>query len=42
VNITGTLNLLDAAVNTGVNKFIFGSSSSVYGINEKVPFSFTE
>ncbi|MDP3049935.1 MAG: GDP-mannose 4,6-dehydratase [Eubacteriales bacterium] len=38
VNITGTLNLLDAAVNTGVNKFIFGSSSSVYGINEKVPF----
>ncbi|RJX19121.1 MAG: NAD-dependent epimerase/dehydratase family protein [Desulforudis sp.] len=38
MNITGTLNLLDAAVNTGVNKFIFGSSSSVYGINEKVPF----
>ena len=38
MNITGTLNLLDAAVNTGVNKFIFGSSNSVYGINEKVPF----
>ena len=38
VNITGTLNLLDAAVNSGVSKFIFGSSSSVYGINEKVPF----
>ena len=39
VNTTGTLNLLDAAVKVGVGKFIFGSSSSVYGINEKVPFS---
>lgn len=39
VNTTGTLNLLEAAVNSGVSKFIFGSSSSVYGINEKVPFS---
>lgn len=39
VNTTGTLNLLDAAVQTGVRKFVFGSSSSVYGINKKVPFS---
>jgi len=39
VNTTGTLNLLDAAVKAGVSKFIFGSSSSVYGINKKVPFS---
>ena len=39
VNTTGTLNLLDAAVKVGVGKFIFGSSSSVYGINKKVPFS---
>lgn len=39
VNINGTLNVLNAAVMTGVKKFIFGSSSSVYGINRKVPFS---
>lgn len=38
-NVTGTLNLLQAAVNCGVEKFVFGSSSSVYGINSKVPFS---
>ncbi|MBE0467163.1 MAG: GDP-mannose 4,6-dehydratase [Candidatus Desulforudis sp.] len=39
VNTTGTLHLLDAAVAARVKKFVFGSSSSVYGINEKVPFS---
>jgi UDP-glucuronate 4-epimerase len=38
VNVAGTLNLLEAARATGVDKFIFGSSSSVYGLNEKVPF----
>lgn len=38
-NINGTLNLLELARTTGVNQFIFGSSSSVYGINAKVPFS---
>ncbi len=39
VNLDGTVNLLDAAVATGVKKFVFASSSSVYGNNEKVPFS---
>jgi UDP-glucuronate 4-epimerase len=39
VNINGTVNLLDASVKNGVKKFIFASSSSVYGLNEKVPFS---
>ena len=39
VNGTGTLNLLDAARRTGANTFIFGSTSSVYGINSKVPFA---
>ena len=39
VNINGTLNVLNAAVASGAKKFIFGSSSSVYGINKKVPFS---
>ena len=38
VNINGTLNLLEAARNNGVVKFIFISSSSVYGNNPKVPF----
>jgi UDP-glucuronate 4-epimerase len=39
VNVNGTVNLLDAAKEFGVRQFIFGSSSSVYGINCKIPFS---
>jgi len=31
INVTGTLNLLDLAVRHGVRKFIFSSSSSIYG-----------
>ena len=31
VNVNGTLNMLWAAVDSGVSKFIFASSSSVYG-----------
>jgi UDP-glucuronate 4-epimerase len=38
-NITGTLNLLELSRRRGVGQFVFGSSSSVYGENEKVPFS---
>ncbi len=38
-NINGTLNLLELARAYGVGHFVFGSSSSVYGINAKVPFS---
>ena len=38
-NINGTLNLLELAREFGVKQFVFGSSSSVYGINAKVPFS---
>jgi len=38
-NVNGTLNLLELARASGVRQFIFGSSSSVYGINLKVPFS---
>ncbi len=38
-NCIGTLRLLEAARQHGPRTFIFGSSSSVYGINQKVPFS---
>lgn len=39
VNVTGTLNLLEICKKHNVRKFVFASSSSVYGNNEKVPFS---
>ena len=38
-NINGTLNLLELARQHNIKQFVFGSSSSVYGINAKVPFS---
>jgi len=38
-NIYGTMNLLELARKTEVKQFVFGSSSSVYGVNPKVPFS---
>ena len=38
VNIDGTMNLLDLAERNGVKKFIFGSSSSVYGPGAIPPF----
>ena len=41
-NINGTLKLLEQAREHGVKQFVFGSSSSVYGINAKVPFSETD
>jgi UDP-glucuronate 4-epimerase len=38
-NIDGTLNLLELARDHEIGQFVFGSSSSVYGINAKVPFA---
>ena len=38
-NILATQVMLEAARRHGIRRFIFGSSSSVYGNNEKVPFS---
>jgi UDP-glucuronate 4-epimerase len=38
-NINGTTNLLELARQHQVKQFVFGSSSSVYGENKKVPFS---
>ncbi|WP_066633714.1 GDP-mannose 4,6-dehydratase [Desulfolucanica intricata] len=39
VNIRGTLNLLEMCKKYEVDKFVYASSSSVYGNNEKVPFA---
>ena len=39
VNINGTVGLLEIARQRNIPRFIFASSSSVYGNNEKVPFS---
>ena len=38
VNIAGTQNLLDLARALTVKQFVFGSSSSVYGVNPNVPW----
>jgi UDP-glucuronate 4-epimerase len=38
VNVTGTVGLLEKASKLKVPKFIFASSSSVYGINQEVPW----
>lgn len=39
VNVAGTLNLLEKCRQFSVRKFLFGSSSSVYGATSRVPFS---
>ncbi len=39
VNVEGTANILEAARRSGVKKLILASSSSVYGVNSKVPFA---
>ena len=39
VNVRGTLNLLELCREFKVMKFLFASSSSVYGNNKKIPFS---
>jgi len=39
VTIEGTLNVLEALKDSGTKRMVFASSSSVYGNNEKVPYS---
>jgi UDP-glucuronate 4-epimerase len=39
VNIRGTIVLLEACKTHGIKNFIFASSSSVYGENQRVPFT---
>src|SRR6266496_1168200 len=41
-NVAGTLHLLEAARASGIERFIFASSSSVYGAVKRVPFSEAE
>ncbi|MBN2368783.1 GDP-mannose 4,6-dehydratase [Candidatus Woesearchaeota archaeon] len=38
-NVKGTLNLLELGKTYKLKNFVFGSSSSVYGGNKKIPFS---
>ncbi len=42
VNVQGTMHLLELCKRYQVKKFVFASSSSVYGSNSKVPFSETD
>src|SRR5260221_10545547 len=39
VNVSGTVNILEAARHRGVKKVVLASSSSVNGVNAKVPFA---
>jgi UDP-glucuronate 4-epimerase len=39
VNVAGTVNLLELCRESGIRKFVFGSSSSVYGATSHAPFS---
>jgi UDP-glucuronate 4-epimerase len=41
-NYLGTLNVFEAARQSGVRKVLYASSSSVYGANAKTPFSETD
>jgi UDP-glucuronate 4-epimerase len=42
VNVAGTVNLLQLCKEFQVSRFIFGSSSSVYGESDRAPFSETQ
>ena len=39
VNINGFINLLEQSRKNGVKQIVYASSSSVYGLNKKVPFN---
>ena len=42
VNINGFINILEQARKVDVKQIVYASSSSVYGLNKKVPFSETD
>jgi UDP-glucose 4-epimerase len=39
INVKGTLNILDACHNSGVNNFVFASSAAIYGDVKELPIS---
>ena len=39
VNIRGTQNIFEVCTELGIKNVVFASSSSVYGVNKKIPFS---
>ena len=41
-NVVGFMNLLEAARQSGIEHFVYASSSSVYGANESMPFRTTD
>lgn len=41
-NVDGTLHVLECSRDAGVEKVVFGSSSSVYGVSSKLPFAETD
>lgn len=41
-NVVGFLNMLEASRRHGVKHLVFASSSSVYGLNEKIPYAETD
>lgn len=41
-NVTGFVNILENCRNRGVEHLVYASSSSVYGLNDKVPFAETD
>lgn len=38
VNVTGSINLLEAARDAGCDRFVFASTSSAYGLTDRLPF----
>ncbi|MEA5619742.1 NAD-dependent epimerase [Cronbergia sp. UHCC 0137] len=41
-NLTGFVNILEGCRHSSVKHLVFASSSSVYGVNQKIPFSTTD
>lgn len=39
VNVRGSINLLDAAIENNIRQFVFASTSSVYGRTKRIPFT---
>ena len=42
VNVNGFINILEQSIKVGVKSIVYASSSSVYGLNKKLPFSETD